>query len=176
MFVGNYSAGAIFDGSGKYRYALWRIWNVSRLNIGWILLNPLNADESKLNTVLKRCKRYTSLWGYGGFYVFNLFGLRSTNIRELLQAKDPVGGANDSIILLKSINLDKIILAWGNAALRFKDRLREFDDLMKYEELYALKRTERGQPSYPSNIKRDKRPFIYKRKNESLLEACGING
>jgi hypothetical protein len=165
MIVGNNSAGAVFDISGKYRYALWRVWDISKLYIGWILLNPSTADELKLDPTLRRCKRFSEGWGYGGFYVFNVFGLKSTNPKELIKSRDPIGNLNDSTIIFKITCVSKIIVGWGNNILKFKERYLELDKILCHEELYALKVTNLDQPSHPLYLKKDLKPFLYKKKN-----------
>ena len=178
MLFGNDNAGIILDNSGKYRYSLWRLWDRRKPIVCWILLNPSTADELKLDPTLIRCKRYSEDWGFGGFRVVNVFGLRSLNSKVLFNNIDPVGNDNDTIIRKECMCVSKIVVGWGNNVLRFKDRFkdrfRELSELLYYEELYALKLTKRYQPAHPLYLRRDVKPFLYKKEGQSLLEVCKI--
>lgn len=176
MMCGDDSSGIILDGLGIYRYSLWRVWDIEKPTLCWILLNPSTADENKLDPTLKRCKVYSETWGYGGFTVVNIFGLRATDPRKLFQSKDPVGSSNNYHILKECLKNSKIIGGWGNRILKFKARLKEIDKILSTEEIYSLKLTNLSQPAHPLYLRGDLRPVLYKKVGESLLEVCNYHG
>jgi hypothetical protein len=48
--------GAEFSPCGKYRYALWRIWDFKKPLAMFIGLNPSTADASKDDPTIKRVR------------------------------------------------------------------------------------------------------------------------
>jgi hypothetical protein len=174
MFVcGNNSSGIAIDFSKKFRYKLWRVSDISKDSILWVLLNPSTADEKTLDPTLTRCWKYSTLWGYGEFRVINVFAYRATDPKKLFKLDDKyiVGVENNDSILKECCIASKIIVGWGNNICRFEDRLIELDQMLYPLELYALNVTKRGQPSHPLYLRGDKKPFLYKNKNQSLLEV-----
>jgi len=165
-------SGAIFDGTGKYRYDLWRIWDHKKLSICWILLNPTNADEIQLDPISNKCKYYTEYWGYGGFHIVNAFGLITKSPKALMKSRDPVGRANDYHIFKESVLVDKIIVGWGNYILKIPDRLEELDDKLYLNRLWFLKLTNLNQPASPLGLRKDVHCRILKEPKQSLLEVC----
>jgi hypothetical protein len=103
--------GAIIEGA--YRYLLWRTWDTSLPRALWILLNPSVADERIDDPTLRRCKGFSASWRFGGLEMVNLFALRTPYPRDLYQAADPVGAANDRHIIAAAKRATCIILAWG---------------------------------------------------------------
>jgi hypothetical protein len=91
---GNAYAGAVFSGDTRYRYRFWRMWSLQHPSMIWIMLNPSTADEQYLDPTVKKCGSYAKAMGYGGFEVYNLFALRSTDPRQLYGEDDPVGEHN----------------------------------------------------------------------------------
>lgn len=170
MVVGTDESGAVFDASAKYRYLLWRIWDFDKPIICWFLLNPSTADEIVLDPTLRRCKRYSELWGYGGFKVLNVFSFRTTKPKNLLKCKNPIGPTNDYYIIKECLDIPMIVVGWGNFILNFWDRIDELNKLLYSSELYALKLTSKSQPSHPLYLKKDLKPFLYKKMGENLKE------
>jgi len=101
-------SGAIIEGA--YRYLLWRTWDASLPRALWILLNPSMADERKDDPTLRRCTRFSASWRFGGLEIVNLFALRTPYPRDLYQAADPVGPANDRHIVAAAKRATDIIL------------------------------------------------------------------
>ncbi len=117
---------AVFSADGLHRYRLSRIWNIAGGNARlacWILLNPSTADESVLDPTLKRCLGFTKREGLDGMLIVNLFGLRSTDPRRLLEDPDPVGRLNDEFIERALWESEFVVLGWGaNEAVRRTNR------------------------------------------------------
>jgi len=109
------NAGATFSADRTYRYHLWRSWGAG-YRVLFVMLNPSTADEHVLDPTLRRCSGFAQAWGFHGFEVVNLFGLKSTD-PDALRAPgvDPVGPDNDRTILevATSPRVDLIVCAWG---------------------------------------------------------------
>ena len=57
-------AGAEFDGTGAYRYSLWREWDSLRPIVAFVMLNPSTADTAKDDPTIRRCASFARSWGY----------------------------------------------------------------------------------------------------------------
>src|SRR5947209_6307215 len=90
LFLDN-NNGAVFSEDRKYRYVLWRIWDTNKDIIQFIGLNPSTANEMHDDNTIGRIKNFTHDWGYGGFYMTNLFGLVTPYPEDLKTCKNPVG-------------------------------------------------------------------------------------
>lgn len=62
---------------GRYRYLLWRTWDMTRPRLLWVLLNPSTADDQTDDPTLRRCIRFSRDWQYGGLEIVNLFAFRT---------------------------------------------------------------------------------------------------
>lgn len=73
------SSGAKLSPDGHYRYLLWRVWDAERPLCGWIMLNPSRADAAADDPTLRRCRRFSLDWGFGGLLAGNLFAWRTAH-------------------------------------------------------------------------------------------------
>lgn len=144
---------------GKYRYSLERIWDSYQGTITWILLNPSTADGQKDDPTIRRLISFTKNFGYNGMYVYNLFAYRTSNPKELFQAKDPIGELNNK--KFKYINKfynekwdAPIILAWGNHG-SYLNRDEKVLKMLKSCKLHCLGITKTGQPKHPLYLSKD---------------------
>lgn len=108
--------GMLASSNNGYRYALWKVWDSALPLLGFIMLNPSTADESKPDPTFKKCVGFARRRGAGGLLIGNLFALRATDPRVLRQALDPVGVHNDAIVarIMNSKTVEEIVIAWGN--------------------------------------------------------------
>jgi hypothetical protein len=137
---------AILSKGRKYRYVLSRIWDNSKEKIVFIGLNPSTADETIDDPTIRKCITYAKKWGYGGFYMLNLFAYRATEPGNMKMANDPVGEENDYYLdeYINKVNI--AICCWGNHG-QFKSRSKQV--LSKYNNLYFLKLNKTGEPAHP---------------------------
>jgi hypothetical protein len=130
-----------------YRYRLWRTWGDGPL-LGWIMLNPSQADRHLDDPTLRRCVGFAQQWGYGGLEVVNLFAYRASQPGVLRQVVDPIGPQNDRYLRGLPDRVDAIVCAWGNGgALGGRDRLVR--RLLGEYPLHCLGQTKSGQPRHP---------------------------
>ena len=146
-------SGAIFDPSGSYRYLLWRSW--SQLpKVGFVMLNPSQADATLNDPTIRRCMGFAQDWGYGGLEVVNLFAYRAKNPVSLKQIDDPIGEENDRYVLTLADRVETIVAAWGNwGSLRGRDRA-VMHQLQSSPKVFCLGTTKTGQPRHPLYLKR----------------------
>ena len=144
-------SGAIISEDCKYRYVLWRIWDSSIPLINIIGLNPSTADETVDDPTMRRCKSFSKEWGYGGFYMTNLFAFRTPYPKDLLKEVDPIGRDNNRWIKEISSKVDKVVLAWGTKG-NINNRDAFVYNLVQ-EKSYCLALTKDGFPKHPLYIK-----------------------
>ena len=105
----------IFSADRKYRYLLIHRWEpqLSERPCMWIGLNPSIADESRLDHTLTRIRSLSSAMGFNTFYMTNLFGLVSTDLKAMKRHPEPVGKDNDHHIRRIAAKIPTIFIAWG---------------------------------------------------------------
>ena len=167
-------AGAVFSHDKKYRYKLWRIWDIRLPRCGFIMLNPSKADAFILDATVKRCIGFAKRWGHGSLIVGNIFALKSTDPKELYKSSYPVGPDNDAALLDIVQTTDLVITAWGNHG-KYRERgdivLRTL--LPSYSEKMAhIGHSKEGEPLHPLYLHRKARPIKYqvRRSEKGALE------
>jgi hypothetical protein len=140
----------VFSADRRHRYSL-----VHRINpllgdslILWIGLNPSTADESQLDPTLTRIRSFSEREGFHGFWMANLFGLRTPYPKEMMAAKDPVGSGNDASLQLAAKRCERIVAAWG-AIGEYQSRAEAVAKLFPGRELWCLGTTKDGHPRHP---------------------------
>lgn len=146
---------AIFSKDRKYRYVLTRIWDESKPMVAFVGLNPSIADDKQDDSTIKKCIKFANSWGYGGFYMLNLFALVSTNPNALFESKDPTGSENDKYISEYTNKTDKVVCAWGNNGA-FMQRSAAVSK--KISNKYCIKLNKTGEPAHPLYLKNDSVP------------------
>ncbi len=146
--------GAIFSDCRKYRYALWRIWDKDVRLVMFIGLNPSTANESKDDPTIRRVKRFASDWGFGGFYMMNLFAHITPYPGQLKAAHNPM---NNMWLKKIALKCDLIIFAWGS----FNKATERAKEVMKMFTGYALGINKDGSPRHPLYVKSNIKPIKY---------------
>lgn len=109
---GNENSGALFSEDRLHRYKLWRIWDAEKPLIMFIGLNPSKANEVKGDPTIRCVGDFADRWGYGGFYMTNLYSLVSPNPEDLITCDDPVRDNDQHLAVVASLCLD-VVFAWG---------------------------------------------------------------
>jgi len=139
-----------FSPDRRHRYSLVHRWNPlfgDRL-ILWIGLNPSTADEQQLDPTLTRIRSFSQREGFDGFWMANLFGLRTPYPKEMMADPDPVGAGNNDALLEAAGRCSKIVAAWG-AGGDFQARGLAVARLLAGHKLWCLGTTQDGQPRHP---------------------------
>lgn len=161
--AGTAESGAIFTECTKYRPLLWRIWEPNEHYMAFIGLNPSTADENKLDPTVTRCRNYAKSWGYGGFYMLNIFDYRSTDPFAMKALEVPNSDHNDRYILETCKKSKKVVCCWGNhgAHMDRGDAVRQMLDANQIDK-YAFALNKSGAPKHPLYLRKTERdPFIW---------------
>ena len=146
--------GAGFSADRRYRYWLSRRIDNPRtpLTIPWLflLLNPSDADETKLDPTARRCIGFTASGGGSLCLIGNPFALVSTDPRGLAAADDPVGPRNDENLIALANFATVVIAGWGNtAAPGFAARIQRIREIVPEWKLMCLGTNKDGSPKHP---------------------------
>lgn len=151
---------AVLSEDGRYRYTLTRTWHVDRPVICWVMLNPSTADADNDDNTIRKIRKFSETWGYGGLVVVNLFALRSKNPKALYgQGGAVVGPENDRFLLSTAREASFVVAAWGNHGA-YRDRQREVVAALRGAGvvLHHLGLTKYGHPNHPLYLKDSTRP------------------
>ena len=106
---------ALLSKDKKYRYSLKRIWDNDKPKVLFIMLNPSLADNYQDDPTIRRLIKFAKLYGYGGFYVGNLFSYITPYPSELLD-KDLMFSKKNIHEIKKMTDLIKdVVYGWGNS-------------------------------------------------------------
>lgn len=148
---------------GDYRLWLSRIWDDTKPMGLVCMLKPSTANAERDDpTVATLIKRGRDVWGWGGFYVVNLFSLISSAPARLYTDPDPIGPDTDRTIERLAICAKRsggpLVVAWG--ALVPFDRIDLVEPLRGRDvyvlkilaeigDVYCLRQTRAGAPTHP---------------------------
>ncbi|MEZ5943832.1 MAG: DUF1643 domain-containing protein [Planctomycetaceae bacterium] len=153
---------AVYDETEKYRFFLQRTWDVNSNAdvVAFIGLNPSTATELQNDPTVNRCQIYARDWGYGGFIMLNIFGLRSTDPKGLKQVDDPTGSLNDTYIKLGVQHAKTVVCCWGTHS-KLADRHQQMRELLDGQHVTCLRQTKEGFPSHPLYLPKALTPIEY---------------
>ncbi len=148
------ASGAVFNSTRTHRYVLWRLLEEHdpKRAIAFIGLNPSTADEVKNDPTVTRCIGYARRWGYGRFFMLNIFSLRSTDPKGLYNCPCPAEPRNDRAIMEVARRVERVMLCWGNHG-RQMERGQKVLDMLQGFSCYHLTKTKAGQPGHPLYLK-----------------------
>lgn len=150
---------AIISPCGTYRYLLTRIWSIEPhpRKVCWVMLNPSTADATQDDPTLRKCIKFSQLWGYDGLDVVNLFALRTPYPIELIAlskfGRDIVGPENDGFLYLSALDAALTVAAWGvNGSLNQADRYARSEFRRRDISVQCLGKSLSGQPKHPARL------------------------
>lgn len=147
---------ATISKDGLYRYELRRRWGgFGKIDtLYWIMLNPSRADADLDDPTIRRCIKFSQVWGANALCVLNLYALRSTDPRALDSHPDPIGPENDTF-LRTCLAYKSAIAAWGASA--DPGRARDVVSMLAGigVRLQCLGTTKDGAPRHPLYVRGD---------------------
>lgn len=151
---------AKFSERNIYRYELLRIWVQDLKTVMFIGLNPSKATDKVTDRTISTCINRAKAWGFGGIIMCNLFGLVSTDPKELLNSSDPIGVENDIYLKDNADKVDMIVAMWGDLG-----QLNGRSEVVKklfLEKLFYLNLNKSGEPSHTRGLSLDFEPTPFK--------------
>jgi hypothetical protein len=157
---------AVLSDCKQYRYFLIRTWDDNLPRVLFIMLNPSTADAIEDDNTIRRCKGYAKDWGYGGFYVINLFAFRSKTPADLLKVANPIGSENETWFRRSSAMASLIVCAWGNSKIvsKLQKNFPQYKLLshLFQKPLHYLELSKDGTPKHPLYLSKELKPNPYK--------------
>lgn len=150
--------GADFSKCGKYRYALWRIWDESKPNVMFVGLNPSTANTETDDPTIRRVIQIAKGWGFGGVFMVNCFPYVSTDPTQLVLEEGVHGDLNRHIIMLVAQRCERIVFAWGAFKVA-QERGKILAE--RFPHAVALKINADGSPKHPLYCRADTVPVLY---------------
>lgn len=160
---------AEFSTMGHYRWVLHRklAWGPDDKKILFIMLNPSTVDADTDDPTIRRCVNFAKREGGTSLTIVNLFGLVSTNPKELHSHSDPEGVENMFAVHAALGNSDLIIAAWGAHKLVSKISGMVLNSGKK---IMCLGTTKNGAPRHPLYLKSDTPLQLYARRIRAKTE------
>src|SRR5579859_5953462 len=151
--------GASMSQDGVYRYRLWRSWGDGP-RMAFVMLNPSTADTCVDDPTIRRCIGFAKRERYDGIEVINLYALRATKPRHLLNHPDPEGPLNNLAwrgVLDHTYSplVGPVVAAWG--AHGSDRRLPASQALTEWPRgrFLCLGQTADGSPRHPLYVRAD---------------------
>lgn len=143
--------GAEFSSCGKYRYALWRIWDEQKPVVMCIGLNPSTANSGQNDPTITFLIKMLTMMGYGGFYMMNLFAFITSKPKELKKEKDVLGDNNKWLSIISPKCTD-VVFCWGGFTVlslykEFEDRVEFMKEM--FPKALCFGWTSSSQPFHP---------------------------
>jgi hypothetical protein len=171
MVPSQINRGAKFSPCKKYRLQLWRLWDDQLPIIMFLMLNPSSADAHNDDPTIRRCVNFTKNWGYGGFYIGNLYPLISSKPKLLLESLSVSHSENKLNLDEMAEKCDKIICAWGNFEIVKKLGIPN-DFLIDYKnKLYYISKSKNETPKHPLYLKSSLKLKKYNKLNINNINS-----
>lgn len=153
MILRDDERGALISADGRYRYRLWRLWNVDAPVMVWVMLNPSTADAETDDPTIRKCIGFAKAHRYGGIIVVNLFAWRATDPKELARLDDPVGPENDEHIVwaCRAPLLATVVGGWGanRFAAKRATRVKVVIQSAGGRHIHCFRQSASGAPWHP---------------------------
>lgn len=142
--------GAKFSSKGYHRLVLWRVWKRSKGLVCFIGLNPSTADGIEDDATIRRLIGFTKRWGYGGFYIVNLFSKVGTKFATVKFSNNLIIKNYDKLIEKYARKSNIVCLMYGDKGTH-RNRNEEVYNLLKSFtfDIYCFKVTKKGNPGHP---------------------------
>jgi|SRR5579863_9162001 len=146
---------AIISECEQYRYRLEReVFDFGDKVIAYFGVNPSTADETTDDPTVRKWLMFSKLYGARKFIVGNIFAYRTTNVRCLKDAPDPIGPENAYYLREIMHEADLLVPCWGSRG-KLPRELRHYLDetlislINSDKPVVIFGRTGSGDPKHP---------------------------
>jgi hypothetical protein len=145
---------AVISNCGAYRYRLERTISNDGPTYAFFGVNPSTADAAIDDATVRKWRGFVSRWGGSRFIVGNLFAFRSTDVKALARAANPIGPDNFSHLQRIISDADILVPCWGNRS-KLPGALRSVPDeffdflLASGKPVHLFGRSKSGDPLHP---------------------------
>ena len=148
---------AVISECGRYRYRLTRSVGMGSRVVVFVGVNPSTADAATDDATVRKWCGFARRWGFDKIEVVNLFAFRSTDVRALAAAEDPVGPRCDEHLAEAISAAEWIVPCWGSSTKvpgHLRGRIANVSRLLLERRparasLLCLGRTSSGDPRHP---------------------------
>lgn len=141
----DYLSGATFSDCKNHRFELWRIWDFDKPFVMFIGLNPSTANQTQNDPTISCVYKFAKSWGYGGFYMMNLYSVISSNPEKIFECEDPLLNNDQYLDQVSKICKD-VVFAWGKFKQASQSRIDEI--INKYPNALCITKRD-GVPVHP---------------------------
>lgn len=160
---------AIISDCGFYRYRLDRDMLQNGIVFAYFGINPSTAEHEIEDQTTKKWRGFTVKNGGSRYIAGNAFAFRSSLVKDLLMAVDPVGPENDRYLREIIAEADMLVPCWGNETKAPKKLRYQFAQLKamliesgKPIKIFGLTNT--GCPKHPQMLGYDTPLIEYRGK------------
>lgn len=145
---------AVISPCGLFRYRLERVVAPAGLVFANFGINGSTASATVDDQTCRKWMEFTRLNGGRKFIVGNPFAFRSTDVRELARARDPIGPDNAAHLRAIIRDADVLVPCWGSR-MKIPPHMRPRLDEFRFQLFAAGKPvkvfgfTESGDPKHP---------------------------
>ena len=156
-----------------YRYWLHRdMGKFGKSGLVFVMLNPSTATATIDDPTIRRCMGFAADWGYRKLTVVNLFAMRATKPKDLIEAGvRAIGRRNDEVLRRTALLPGPVVAAWGNHGSHL-GRATEVLRIIQSPVSFGL--TNEGQPRHPLYVPRGSKAHHVLRSRESDLRPVNF--
>ncbi len=161
---GDERSGAIFSADRKFRYALWRYWNIKPALEGnaravmLTLANPSVAGAYRDDPTVVKCAHYGQRWQFDGMYIGNVMAEIGTHYMDRGLKRDPGPFCDEYLGIMRNSSALHIA-AWGFMQQYYPERAKAVRRM--FLELYYLELAKDGFPKHPLYLRADLKPTLW---------------
>lgn len=165
--------GALLSPCRRWRYLLWRRWDREKPPMAFIGLNPSTADETVDDQTIRKCRGYAQRWGYGAFWMLNIFAYRARDPNVMkAQGANAIGPRNNEYLAAATASAGLTVAAWGAHGTHL-NRANDVCELLAKSgvTVHILGLTQGLQPKHPLYLPGDLKPVPWIHGQSRRLSA-----
>lgn len=160
MLSADQASGAVLSADGRYRFLLWRAWDLTLPTLNAVMLNPSYADAHRNDATVTQLIRRARDLGFGRLTVTNASPFRSREpmalreIGQMLRGPGADSAHNDLFLAREARIANMVLCGWGHHAKPLGLHERTLAALLTVAagKLHYLKLNADGTPHHPLRL------------------------